>query len=127
MRYRRESADILFLSATAAFHSAAGVDHAHVLPPDDVSDCIRSRIRCESNEIIGFLTGHSLFGLNVIGALHLSKELASFIHACDQIIAVSELQRENLHARMGRLSNVTIVSNGIDPDVFSPAGHPLAG
>jgi phosphatidylinositol glycan class A protein len=30
-----------------------------------------------------FLTEHSLFGLNVIRALHLSKVLTPFIHSCD--------------------------------------------
>jgi hypothetical protein len=55
MRHRRESADILFLSATATFHSAAGADHTSSLSPADILDCIRSQIRRESDEIAGFL------------------------------------------------------------------------
>jgi hypothetical protein len=38
-----------------------------------------------------FLTEYSLFGLNVIRVFHLSKALAPFIHACNQIIAISEV------------------------------------
>jgi hypothetical protein len=127
MQHRRESADILVLSATAAFHSTAEVDHAHSLPPDDIRTAYEVGSVAKVMELPVFFTEHSLFSLNVIGALHLSKTLTSFVHTCNQIIAGFEVHRENLHARMGRLSNLMIVPNGIDPDIVRLAGHPPAG
>jgi phosphatidylinositol glycan class A protein len=56
-----------------------------------------------------------------VGAVHISQTLGPFLHCCDKVIAISDVQKENLRARMKISSNVTIVPNGINPGVFCPA------
>jgi phosphatidylinositol glycan class A protein len=50
--------------------------------------------------------------------------LGPFLHSCDQVIAISDVQKENLRARMHLSCNVTIVPNGINPEVFCPSTNP---
>jgi phosphatidylinositol glycan class A protein len=78
---------------------------------------------CAVAKVMGlpvFWTEHSLFGLATVSSVHLNLSMSSFLHVFDQVIAVSEVQRDNLHKRLGRLTNVTVVPNGIDPDKFVP-------
>ena len=68
-----------------------------------------------------YMTEHSLFSLGVIGALHLSATISSVLHYCDKIIAVSEVQAKNIEARVGKLNNIVVIPNGIDPTLFYPS------
>ena len=65
-----------------------------------------------------YMTEHSLFSLGVVGALHLSATISTVLHYCDKIIAVSEVQAKNIEARVGKLNNIVVIPNGIDPSLF---------
>jgi phosphatidylinositol glycan class A protein len=67
-----------------------------------------------------YLTEHSLFSLGVIGGAHLSATISPVLHCCDKIIAVSDVQAENIKARCGKLDNIVVIPNGIDTVVFHP-------
>ncbi|KAH0787588.1 phosphatidylinositol N-acetylglucosaminyltransferase subunit A [Histomonas meleagridis] len=67
-----------------------------------------------------FFTEHSLLGLGVIGALHLNLLNSPFLHCCDQLIAVSQVQAHNIQARTGISDNITVIPNGVDSSVFVP-------
>lgn len=68
-----------------------------------------------------FLTEHSLLSLNVVGALHLNFTLMNFFHCCDQVIAVSNIQKLNIQERVGiKDDSITVIPNGVDTNIFKP-------
>lgn len=67
-----------------------------------------------------FLTEHSLFSLAVVGAIHLNSACNPLVCGCDGVIAVSNIQKENLKARFHQINNIVVIPNGIDPKKFKP-------